>query len=105
MLPLILVGATLQRCDDCTALNAASAAEVTTLARERLFRDQLERDPQRKASPNGKVAAERSLPVCSGDHAPTRTTLRMVRSFLPPFAATGLSRSALPCSCRPRHCR
>src|ERR1019366_9459995 len=50
MLPLILGGATLQRCDDCTALNAASATEVTTLARERLFRDQLERDPRRKAS-------------------------------------------------------
>src|ERR1019366_304724 len=37
VLPLILGGATLQRCDNCTVLNAALAAEGTVLARVRLF--------------------------------------------------------------------
>ena len=37
MLFLILGGAAVYRCDDCIVLSAASAAEVTTLARQRLF--------------------------------------------------------------------
>src|SRR5271165_2594429 len=37
VLRLLLGGTALQRCDSCLVLNPASAAEVTTLAQERLF--------------------------------------------------------------------
>src|ERR1019366_9657930 len=97
MLPLILGGATLQRCDDCTALNAASATEVTTLARERLFRDQLERDPRRKASLQWK-SRRREIsprvqwrPRSDADHA-----LRGPRCFFAPRLFLPFPRGASP---------
>jgi len=62
MLPLLLGGAALWRCDNCSVLNAASAAEVTTLALQRLFPRALQPCYHRHPNRDGDVRFV--LPLC-----------------------------------------